>query len=360
GLGWDKIESVLGSGFPGVARFERDGVVSCFTSQFPSTTVVHSTTAYTGLTPGRAGVLEWFYHEPRIGRVIAPFLLNRAGDTAYGTLKADGFSAADVFPEGSFIRSIKELGAGFYSYSSSTFTPSDFSRRVADGAVVVPTTSPSDAFARLAESLSAAEARGERSYHFVYLDGYDALEHRLGADSPTAWAEASAILTSIGRFVDGRLGVVPAKTGVMVSADHGQVNQRPAEAIYLNERWPGIIDRIETGAGGQPLIGAGGIGRSAFLNLKPGSAEASRDVLTELLSGRASVHTHDELLGLGLYGPGPHVPDLRQRAGDLVILPFEGETVWWRVPGRFEVKNLGNHGGLSSKEMEIPFMYLAL
>ena len=41
GLGWDKLESVLGSGFPGVARFERDGVVSCITSQFPSTTADH-------------------------------------------------------------------------------------------------------------------------------------------------------------------------------------------------------------------------------------------------------------------------------------------------------------------------------
>ena len=37
---------------------------------------------------------------------------------------------------------------------------------------------------------------------------------------------------------------------------------------------------------------------------------------------------------------------------DLVILPYQHETVWWYEAGRFEQKFYGSHGGLSREEME--------
>ena len=47
-------------------------------------------------------------------------------------------------------------------------------------------------------------------------------------------------------------------------------------------------------------------------------------------------------------------PRLRERVGDVVVLPRPGGTVWWREPGRFDMLFRGHHGGLSPEEMLIP------
>jgi hypothetical protein len=46
--------------------------------------------------------------------------------------------------------------------------------------------------------------------------------------------------------------------------------------------------------------------------------------------------------------------------GQLIILPFRGESVWIHEPDRFEMKYLGHHGGLTPQEMEIPLGLLEL
>jgi hypothetical protein len=43
---------------------------------------------------------------------------------------------------------------------------------------------------------------------------------------------------------------------------------------------------------------------------------------------------------------------LRERVGDLVLLPYAGESVYWREPGKFEQKFYGHHGGLTPLEMD--------
>ena len=42
--------------------------------------------------------------------------------------------------------------------------------------------------------------------------------------------------------------------------------------------------------------------------------------------------------------------------GNLVVLPYRGEAVWWYAQERFEQKYLGLHGGLTPQEMEIPLL----
>jgi hypothetical protein len=53
-------------------------------------------------------------------------------------------------------------------------------------------------------------------------------------------------------------------------------------------------------------------------------------------------------------------PRLRERIGDVVVLPRPGESVWWREPGRFDMHFRGHHGGLSADEMLIPVAALPL
>jgi hypothetical protein len=74
-----------------------------------------------------------------------------------------------------------------------------------------------------------------------------------------------------------------------------------------------------------------------------------------LLEGRAEVHAVADLLDDGLFGPEPS-ERLRARLGDVLVLPFHGESVYWFEAGRFEQKLTGQHGGLTPQEMEIPLL----
>ncbi|HEY8107410.1 MAG TPA: hypothetical protein VIC70_01790, partial [Gaiellaceae bacterium] len=53
----------------------------------------------------------------------------------------------------------------------------------------------------------------------------------------------------------------------------------------------------------------------------------------------------------------PNVTEaLTSRLANLVVLPAPGEAAYWLEPGRFEQRFLGQHGGLSANELEIPLV----
>jgi len=79
-------------------------------------------------------------------------------------------------------------------------------------------------------------------------------------------------------------------------------------------------------------------------------------LLEDLLGETAEVRRTVELVDEGVFGTvGPR---LRERIGDVVVLPRPGESVWWREPGRFDMRFRGHHGGLSPDEMLIPLAAL--
>jgi hypothetical protein len=57
----------------------------------------------------------------------------------------------------------------------------------------------------------------------------------------------------------------------------------------------------------------------------------------------------------GYFGPVIS-PRFQSRVGNLVILPYRGESVWWFEKDKFEQKFHGHHGGLTKQEMEIPLI----
>jgi hypothetical protein len=65
-----------------------------------------------------------------------------------------------------------------------------------------------------------------------------------------------------------------------------------------------------------------------------------------------------DLIDAGFFGRQPPSHAFLERVGNLVILPYRGETVWWYEKDRFEQRFYGHHGGLTPQEMEIPFLAL--
>jgi hypothetical protein len=82
--------------------------------------------------------------------------------------------------------------------------------------------------------------------------------------------------------------------------------------------------------------------------------------LQKQLAGRAEIYKTADLIAQHFFGLQEPSPEFLSRVGNVVILPYLHETVWWYEEGRFEMRFLGHHGGLTPGEMEIPFMLLPI
>jgi len=137
----------------------------------------------------------------------------------------------------------------------------------------------------------------------------------------------------------------------LLTADHGQIAIDPATTIYLNQRFPEILPYLATNRDGQPLAPAGS-SRDMFLHIKDADLDQAQTFLQQALAGRAEIYRVQQLIDQGFFGPTSPSAAFMSRVGNLVILPYAHETVWWYEKGRFEQKFYGSHGGLSRDEME--------
>ena len=201
-------------------------------------------------------------------------------------------------------------------------------------------------------ALGSAIAGADRGYGFIYLPDVDTAMHKLGPNDP-----------EVERLIDETLGVLdrslsdgslPEGTLVLITADHGMAAVDPARSLYVNELWPELAEHLKTGADGGPLAPAGS-SRDLFLHTRPGSHEEVRTTLQARLEGSAEVPSVSELIEHGIFGPVVSAT-FRERVGDLVVLPYPGEAVYWNEPPRFTQPYRGQHGGLSHAEMEIPLI----
>ena len=72
--------------------------------------------------------------------------------------------------------------------------------------------------------------------------------------------------------------------------------------------------------------------------------DEAHDFLSRRLAGRAVVYRTADLIAAGFLARRRS----RRRSwarGNLVVLPYRGEAVWWYEKDRFEQKYFGHHGG---------------
>jgi hypothetical protein len=141
----------------------------------------------------------------------------------------------------------------------------------------------------------------------------------------------------------------------LLTADHGECEVDPKTTIYLNrdKRFEGIERFLKTNKGGNILVPAGSA-RDMFLYVKDELLDEAQEFLSTRLADKAEVVKSEWLIENGYFGPLIS-PQFRARVGNLVILPYRYESVWWYEKDRFEQRYCGHHGGLTPQEMEIPF-----
>ncbi|HEU5101971.1 MAG TPA: alkaline phosphatase family protein, partial [Roseiflexaceae bacterium] len=333
---------------PFLRRAAEDGLVSTLTSQFPSTTAAHVTAIHTGLPVGQSGVYEWYYYEPLLDRMIAPLLFSFAGDKWRDTLEPTGVSARALYPTRTLYHDLQPHGVDSIVLQNHTYADSPYTQIVTDGARVVPYRTLPEALITLDQLL---DAQKRRSYYFVYVDSIDTICHRYGPESAHTAAEIEVFLATMELIFHKRMAQHKRRALCMLTADHGQVAIDPATTIYLNQRFPQLLPYLMTNRAGQPLAPAGS-SRDMFLHIKHEHLDEAHAFLRQALQGRAEIYRVQELIEQGFFGANPPSAAFMSRVGNLVILPYQHETVWWYEQGRFEQKFYGSHGGLTPEEMQ--------
>lgn len=345
GFGWRFFERF--QEMPFLKRMSKFGRVEKLTSQFPSTTAAHLTTIHTGWTVGQSGVHEWIYYEPLVDSIIAPLLFSYSGLWERDLLKSAGVHPSLIYPRGMFYPGLKTMGVKPYGFGIREYTPSTYSSEVMEGAELRSFKTLSEALINVGLLL---EGQAQPAYVYLYFDRIDMLGHEYGPAAPQTEAEIETFLlimeTYFERIFKGK------RILFLMTADHGQTEINPQTTIFLNTNplFTGIERFLKTNGKGQLLVPAGSP-RDMFLYIKDELLEEAQTFLAPRLEGKADVVQTETLIDEGYFGPDV-TSRLRERAGNLVILPYRYEAVWWYEKGKFEQRFYGHHGGLTPEEME--------
>jgi predicted AlkP superfamily pyrophosphatase or phosphodiesterase len=354
GFGWRFFERFQDSPF--LKRIARDGKIEKITSQFPSTTAAHVTTIHTGLPVGVSGIYEWYYYEPQIDQIIAPLLFSLAGTKERDGLKSIGVKPASLYPRGVFYPALKKRGVDSYLFGMREYTPSTYSSVIMAGLEQYAYKTFSEALVNLNLLL---EKQTQPTYIHLYFDKLDSICHEYGPNSPQMEAEIETFLLIMEHYFE-RIFNTKKRVLFLMTADHGQVEVDPQTTVFLNRdmRFSGVERFLKINRYRQLLVPAGSA-RDMFLHVKEDLLDDAQAFLTPRLEGKADVVKTEYFINEGYFGPEVS-SRFRERVGNLVILPYRYESVWWYEKDKFEQRFYGHHGGLTPQEMETVLYSLEL
>jgi predicted AlkP superfamily pyrophosphatase or phosphodiesterase len=351
GFGWRFFEKFQQAPF--LKTIAREGQVEKLIAQFPSTTAAALTTLHSGMPVGEHGIFEWYYYEPTLDAVIAPLLFSFAGTSQRDTLRSISAKPRRLFPNTTLYQSLKKQGVTSTIFQHREYTPGTYSNVVFAGATARGYRDLPEALVTLSQLL---EKSSPPAYFVLYNEKIDGVGHDHGPASPQTEAEILVFLLAMEQVFLKALARSGKRTLCLLTADHGQVEIDPQTTVFINRepRFTGIEKFLRTNRQGELLVPAGSA-RDFFLYIQAGLVEEAQAFLTPRLEGQAEVWKVADLMSEGYFGPVLS-PRFCARAGDLVILPYRYESVWWYEKDKFEQRFRGSHGGLTPQEMEIPLL----
>jgi hypothetical protein len=351
-FGWRFFEPYRDQ-FPFLQQFSQ---ASKITAQFPSTTTAHVTCIHTGQAVGQSGLYEWHMYDPTVDDMITPFMFSFSGDKLAETLKPLHFQPADLYPPPTtFYQTLAQCGIHSTVLQHKALSRSTYSQYVLRGVseIITHKTLP-EAMVNLRLALAK---QSRPSYYFFYYAMLDTICHDYGPESPQLAAEIENFLMTMAQIFYQPLHGKMKNSLLVLTADHGQVAIDPKTTLYLNldPRFVGLEDFIQSNRQGRKLVPAGSP-RDMFFHIQADKLAEAQAFLAPRLAGRAEVCLVADLIEQGYFGLQPISSVFLQRVGNLVILPYEHESVWWYEAERFEQLFYGHHGGLTAAEMEIPVL----
>jgi hypothetical protein len=328
------------------------GEVYPLTSVFPSQTTNALTTLNTGLTPQEHGLFEYFIYMKNIGMVNS-LQFECIDSKRQNRLRYAGFDPSVLLSKGKTIHNtLKEQGINTFTHIQASNAFNACSKLIFQGSKIIPAVKSSDSIVGLRKNLE--ENRGKCAYFFVHLDTLDTISHQYGPESYEYYAELSLITYLLKRELVQKIDHKTAKeTLLLVTADHGGVNVDPKETTYLN-CFPKAILNFQVGKNRKPILPIGSP-REVFLHIKAKKLAETKEYLMRKIGDKAQIIETEEAAKKGLFGLGFPGREFLERTGNLMVLPYGNQTVWFEDSDGRKNSFLGQHGGLNEQEMLVPF-----
>ena len=323
GMG-DRYLQANGAG--GELLTRRRGAISAV---FPSTTASAITTSFTGATPLEHGLTGWFTYFSEAACVGAPLPFLRRGEKA-----SLGVTPERIFIERSLFDTLASLSivVSYRPIIDSLYNV-HHSGRAARLAY-------DDLAGFLEQTVSAVKSGPERKLVYAYWPDFDALAHRHGVASAEVRAHFSALDAMFGELLQRLAG---SDTLVVLTADHGFIDSPPEESLDLPAELAAML-RF-------PLCGER---RIAFCHVHDETSFIEK--AKSALGDRADVRPSRDLLEEGWFGAGRPHPHFAERIGDVALVMTGCGTIKDWVSGEPRHLHIGNHGGMSEDEMQIPLV----
>ena len=329
GLGEEQLGAHLNKGLG--RRFFAAQAHRVISTVFPATTAAAVTTFSTGASPAEHGVLGWFINLHDLG-VVGNVLLEK---TMFGTGLNKGSFLSDYLKLPSHLNTISGtralLSDSRILRSQHSQSGTKWTRRLAFATL-----------GGMGRAITAfARSRG-RGFAYAYWPEYDHLCHGHGCLHKKTAAHFEDIDRTLAQWIGKLAGT---GTALIVTADHGLVDVAPDCRVNLT-LVEGLLSCLATLPSGDA--------RAMSCFVRPRMTKVFETIVRGKLSASCVCVRGEDLMAQGFYGEGRPYPSLGGRVGDYVLIARDGYAFSVAVPGGKNSRKIGEHGGLSAREVRVP------
>lgn len=346
GLGYRMLNDAKPDGF--FKSISKRGMIMPITSVFPSTTSAAITTVSTGLTPNQHGLAEWLLYMKEIKMAIKTIPFTKLSKHNID-LKKIGTDPKILYNGKTFYQKLSAHGIKSLSLMPKGIAHGTFSNIMKKGSETIPYISHTDASITINRLIRSEKSR---TYINSYMETIDTVTHFYGPFGENSRSEIASVSSILEKQLLEKADRKSAEdTLVIFTADHGhtKVDMNSTEYINNDKKFMGFLGR-ENGR----IIPPVGSPRDLFIHIKEGKLDEAYNYISSKYSGIAKIIKSQNAVDMGLFGNGNASRRLKQRIGDIMILPDDGKTIWYHHLKTGKESYLGLHGGLSANEMLIP------
>ena len=335
GLGYLKLEELAEKGLVDLSRFD---IRIPLTSVFPPTTTTSLTSLSTGVSPVVHGILGYKLFLREVGAVVNMIKLSTPG-APDESIKNVGVELEKFVSVPTIYERLREKGVKSYLFLPKYIVNSGLSGILYRGVEeIVAFISLSDLFVLLKKALRLPG----RALLGVYWPVTDTLAHLYGPESEPFSLEVSWFFHAMEENFLGQGAGVP----VLVTADHGFVEVDPQKDLIDVKASPELMGSIIF----QPV----GDLRAGYFFVREGRKEVVREYLERRYPGEFLVMETEAALESKIWGLEEPSEGVRARLGDLVALARGRKLFFWPEGEEFVLR--GMHGGLTDRELLVPFL----
>ena len=305
-------------------------------SVFPSTTTSAITTLLTGLPPSQHTLTGWHVAAPELDGVVIPLPLNMR-QRGTNTPEDTATLAATLYRTPSAMTGNTR---SCFMLQPAYIADSPYSSHHGGRATRLGWRNIAELFSQLTALIREADSP---RFIYAYIPDLDSTMHRHGVNHP----KSRALLQQIDQHCAALASSLHGQDATLcITADHGQQDIPPEKMLFVSD-FPALAACLRQPLSGEPRV--------AFCHVKAEWQHCFADIAEQTLGHAAWCLPAQQLLDENWFGPDAN-ERLAARVGDFVLLMKDDWGLLDEPENEPRPKLIGNHGGLSAAEMQIPLL----